>query len=71
MISSLWKHSLKLWEFLKNESHKDETRSVAEYKEHASENKLCEAYQQKDLIIHPMNPLQEKIFDILTKYYKT
>jgi hypothetical protein len=28
MLKDLWKHSLQLWEFINDESHKDEVRSV-------------------------------------------
>jgi hypothetical protein len=44
--------------------HKDETRSVAEYKHQALDEKINEAYHQKDNLSHPINPLQEKLFDI-------
>jgi hypothetical protein len=64
MITSLWKNSLQLWEFRNDESHKDEIRSVAEYKQHALDDKIRKAYRQKDTLLHPMNPLQEKLFEI-------
>jgi hypothetical protein len=65
MLYSLRKHSLKLWEFRNNESHKDEVRSLAEYKQHALDDKIHEAYRQKETLLHPMNPLEEKVFEIL------
>jgi hypothetical protein len=40
MIKLLWKHSLQLWEFWNDKSHKDETSSVAEYKQHALDDKI-------------------------------
>jgi hypothetical protein len=30
MTASLWKHSLQIWEFMNDESHKDKIRSIAE-----------------------------------------
>jgi hypothetical protein len=59
MIYSLWKHYLQSWEFRNDESHKDEVRSVAEYKQQTLDDKICEACQQKDTLL-----LQEKIFEI-------
>jgi hypothetical protein len=56
----LWKHSLQLWEFRNDESTKNEVRSVAEYKQHALDDKIREAHAQKETILHPINPLQEK-----------
>jgi hypothetical protein len=67
MITALWKHFLQLWDFGNDEYHKDEVRSVAEYKKHALDEKKLEAYQQKDVLLHPMNPLQEKLFEIQIK----
>jgi hypothetical protein len=63
MISSLWKHSLQLWEFRNDESHKGEVRSVAQYKQHALDDKIHEAYRENDTLLHPMD-LQEKVFEI-------
>jgi hypothetical protein len=37
---------------------------VAEYKQHALDDNTRESYRQKDTLLHPMNPLQEKIFEI-------
>jgi hypothetical protein len=59
MITSLWKHSLQLWEFRNDELHKDEVRSIAEYNKHKLDDKIHEAYVQKYTILNPMNPLQE------------
>jgi hypothetical protein len=64
MVKVLWKDSLQLWEFRNDKSHKDEVRPVAEYKQHALDEKIREAYRQKDTLLHPMNPLQEKLFEI-------
>jgi hypothetical protein len=64
MITSLWKHSQQLWEFRNDESQKGEVRSVAEYKQYALDDKIREACVQKDTIMHPMNPVQEQLFDI-------
>jgi hypothetical protein len=62
--ASLWKHSLQLCEFRNDKSQKDEVRYVAEYKQHALDDKICEAYHKKYTLLHPMNPLQEQLFDI-------
>jgi hypothetical protein len=62
MITSLWKHPLQLWEFKNDES---QARFTAEYKQHALDDKIHEAYHQKDTLLHPMNPLQEQLFNIL------
>jgi hypothetical protein len=64
MITSLWKRSLQLWEFRNDDSHNDEVRSAAEYKQQALYDKIQEAYHHKDTLLHPMNTLQEKLFDI-------
>jgi hypothetical protein len=64
MITALWKNSLQLWEFRIDEAHKDELRSVAEYKQHSLDEKIPEAYQQKYTLLHPINTLQEKLFEI-------
>jgi hypothetical protein len=56
MITLLWKHSLQLWEFRNDESRKGEIRSVAEYKQHALDDKIREAYRQKDTLLHPITP---------------
>jgi hypothetical protein len=59
------KNSLQLWKFRNDESHKDEVRSVAEYKQHALDDKIREAYHQKDTLLYPINPLQEQLFEII------
>jgi hypothetical protein len=64
MITVLWKKSLQLWEFRNDESHKDEVRSVAEYKQHALDKKIRESYRQKYTLLHPLNTLQETLFEI-------
>jgi hypothetical protein len=40
VITSISKHSLPQWDLRKDESHKDETRAVAEYKQHAFNKKI-------------------------------
>jgi hypothetical protein len=37
---------------------------VAEYKQHALDDNIREARRQKETLLHPMNPLQEKVFEI-------
>jgi hypothetical protein len=59
-----WRHSLQIWDFRNDEYHRDELRSVPEYKQQALDDKIREAYHQKDTLIHPMNPLREQLFDI-------
>jgi hypothetical protein len=64
MIKSLWKHSIFQWDLKNHESHKDETRSVAEYKQHTLEEKIKATYHDKYNLFHPLNPLQEQQFNI-------
>jgi hypothetical protein len=65
LIKSIWKHSVCQWYFRNEELHKDKTRSVAEYKEHALGEKIKATYQDKENLTHPINPLQEQQFHIL------
>jgi hypothetical protein len=62
LIKSIWKHSICQWEFRNDESHKDETRSIAEYKQHALDENIKATYQDQDNLMHPLNPLQEQQF---------
>jgi hypothetical protein len=41
--SALCKHSLQLWEFRNDESHKDENISVTKYKKDALDDKIQDA----------------------------
>jgi hypothetical protein len=65
LIKSIWQQSVRQWDFRNEESHIDETRSVAEYKQHALEENIREKYQDKENLTHPLNPLQEQQFQIL------
>jgi hypothetical protein len=67
MIKSIWKHSICQWEFRNDELNKDETRYVAEYKKHALDKNIKATYQDKDNLLHPLNPLQEQQFNIPTE----
>jgi hypothetical protein len=52
------------WDFRIDESHQDETKSVAEYKQHTLDKKIKATYQDKAHLPLPLNPLQEQQFDI-------
>jgi hypothetical protein len=65
LIKSIWKHSVCQWDFRNEESHKYETRSMAEYKQHALDEKIKATYQDKENLTHPLTPLQEQKFQIL------
>jgi hypothetical protein len=62
IINSLWKQSLQQWDFSNDESHKDESRTVAEYTQHVLDENIKDTYQNKDQLLHPLNPLQEQQF---------
>jgi hypothetical protein len=64
MITSIWKHSICQWDFRNDESHKDETISVAEYKQHAFDKMIKATYQDKANLLLPLNPLHEQQFNI-------
>jgi hypothetical protein len=64
MIKSIWKHSICQWDFRNDESRKDKTRYVAGYKQHTLDGKIKATYQDKDNLMHPLNPLQEQQFNI-------
>jgi hypothetical protein len=64
MIKSLWKHSICQWDFRNDESHKDKKISVAEYKQHALDEKIKAMYHDEHILLHPPNPLQEQQFNI-------
>jgi hypothetical protein len=64
IIKSTWKHSICQWDFRNDESQKDETRSITEYKQHTLDKKIKATYQDKDNLIHPLNPLQEQQLNI-------
>jgi hypothetical protein len=66
MITSIWKHPLHQWDFRNDESHKDKTRSVVEYKQHALDEKIKTKYQDKATLMHPLDQLQEQQFNIPT-----
>jgi hypothetical protein len=65
LIKAIWQHSVRQWDFINEESQKDETRSVAEYKQHAPCKYIRTTYQDKYNLAHPLNPLQEQQFQIL------
>jgi hypothetical protein len=67
MITSIWKHSLRQWDFRNDESHKDEMRTLVEYKHHTLDEKIRAPYQEKTNLIHLLNPLQEQQFNIPIK----
>jgi hypothetical protein len=64
MIKSLWKHSIYQRDFRNSESHNDETRSVAEYKQHTLDEKIKSTYHDKYNLLYPQNPLQKQQFNI-------
>jgi hypothetical protein len=64
MITSIWKHSLRQWDIRNDESHKDEMRVVAEYKQHTLDEKIKGADQDKANLMYPLDPLQEQQFNI-------
>jgi hypothetical protein len=57
MITSLLKRSICQWDFRNYESHKDETRSVAKYKQHTLDENIKSTYHDKD------NSIQEQQFN--------
>jgi hypothetical protein len=65
LIKSICKHSVRQWDFRNEESQKNETRSVAEYKQHALDENIRAPYQEEYDLTHPLNPLQEQQFQIL------
>jgi hypothetical protein len=64
----MWQHSEHQWGFIDEESHKDETRSVAKYKQHALNEKIRATYRDKNNLTHPLKPLQERD-DLLLRSY--
>jgi hypothetical protein len=65
LVNLIWRHSVCQWDFRNEELHKDETRSVPEYKQHALDEKIKATYQDKENVTHPLNHLQEQNFQIL------
>jgi hypothetical protein len=65
MLKLIWKHSVRQWDFRNEESHKDKTRSVAEYKQHELDKKIKATYQYTYNLTHPLNPLQEQQFILI------
>jgi hypothetical protein len=63
LSKALWDHIYRLWIFGNNEDHKNENRTVAQYKQQALDIKItqqCDTFNTCDL---PLNPLRHH-FDI-------
>jgi hypothetical protein len=64
LIQSLWDHIYRLWIFRKNEDHKNDNRSVAQYKQQALGIRITQQYNAFNTNSFPLNPLQQRPFDI-------
>jgi hypothetical protein len=64
MIKSIWKHSICQGDFRNDEIHKEDKISIAEYKQHALGENIKATYQDKENLMHPLNPVQEQKFNI-------
>jgi hypothetical protein len=62
IIGALWNHSYRLWIFRDNKDHKNDNRSVAEYKQKELDDKIDQLSFTDSAL--PLNPLQCSHFDI-------
>jgi hypothetical protein len=64
LIQALWDHIYRLWTFCNNEDHKNDNRSVSEYKQHTLYIRTEQQYIAFNTHNLPINPLQQHHFDI-------
>jgi hypothetical protein len=64
LIQALWDHVNRIWTFHNNEDHKNDNRSVAQYKQHALDIRIAQQYIALNTHNLPLNPLQQRHFDI-------
>jgi hypothetical protein len=65
LIQALWDHNYRLWTFSNNEDHKNDNRSIAQYKKQALDIRIEQQYIVFNTHNLALNPLQQRHFDIL------
>jgi hypothetical protein len=64
LVQALWDHTYRLWIFRNKKDHKNDNRSIAQYKQQARDSKISQQYNTfhtNDLVL---NHLQQSHFDI-------
>jgi hypothetical protein len=64
LIQALWDHIYRLWSFRNTEDHKNDNRSVAQYKQQALDIKISQQYRVFKTHNLPLNLLQQSHFSI-------
>jgi hypothetical protein len=64
LAQALWDHTYQLWIFRNNEDHKNDNRSVAQYKQQALDLKISQQYNIFQNNGLPLDILQQSHFDI-------
>jgi hypothetical protein len=64
LIQALWDNTYRLWIFRNNEDHKNENRTVAQYKQQALDIRIAQQYDTFQLNVLPLNLLQQSHFNI-------
>jgi hypothetical protein len=64
LIQALWGHIYRLWIFRNNEDHKNDNRTIAQYKQQAIDIRISQQYNTFQLNVLPLNLLQQSHFNI-------